>query len=72
MVSCMIWGLAALFTVFHILMDGWMTCDFTSFSTVFQSYQDDGRMIMTVCNWTPFTVIMISSRAGIEPGQLDQ
>ena len=23
-------------------MDGWMTCDFTSFSTVFQSYQDDG------------------------------
>ena len=26
--------------------DGWMTCDFTSFSTVFQSYQDDGRLIM--------------------------
>ena len=23
-------------------MDGWMTCDLTSFSTVFQSYQDDG------------------------------
>ena len=22
-------------------MDGWMTCDFTSFLTVFQSYQDD-------------------------------
>ena len=27
-------------------MDGWMTCDFTSFLTVFQSYQDDVRMIM--------------------------
>ena len=25
--------------------DGWMTCTFTSFSTVFQS-QDDGQMIM--------------------------
>ena len=22
------------------LWDGWMTCDFTSFSTVYQSYQD--------------------------------
>ena len=30
-------------------MDGWMTCDFTSFSTVFQSYQDDGRLIMEDC-----------------------
>ena len=30
-------------------MDGWMTCDFTSFSTVFQSYQDDGRLIMKGC-----------------------
>ena len=33
---------------------GWMTCDFTSFSTVFQSYQDDGRMIMKGCvQWNP-------------------
>ena len=24
------------------LADGWMTCDFTSFLTVFRSYQDDG------------------------------
>ena len=30
-------------------MDGWMICDFTSFSTVFQSYQDDGQMIMKGC-----------------------
>ena len=29
--------------------DGWMTCDFTSFLTVFQSYQDDGRVIMKGC-----------------------
>ena len=27
-------------------VDGWMTCDFTSFLTVFLSYQDDGRLIM--------------------------
>ena len=29
--------------------DGWMICDFMSFSTVFQSYQDNGRMIMKGC-----------------------
>ena len=35
-------------------MDGWMTCDFKSFSTVFQSYQDDGKMIMKGCvQWNP-------------------
>ena len=35
-------------------MDGWMTCDFTSFSTVFQSYQDDERLIMKGCvQWNP-------------------
>ena len=27
-------------------MDGCIFCDFISFSTVFQSYQDDARMIM--------------------------
>ena len=27
-------------------IDGWMTCIFTSFWTVFQLYQDDGQMIM--------------------------
>ena len=36
------------------LMAGWMTCDFTAFSTVFQSYQDYGRMIMKGClQWNP-------------------
>ena len=29
--------------------DGWMTCDFTSFSTVFQSYQDVFCLIMKGC-----------------------
>ena len=36
--------------------DGWMTCDFTSFSTVFHSYQDDGQMILKGCvsrHWNP-------------------
>ena len=30
-------------------MDGRMTCDFTSFTTVFQSFQDDGSLIMKSC-----------------------
>ena len=35
-------------------MDGWMTCDFTSFSTVFQSNQNDERLIMEGCvQWNP-------------------
>ena len=34
-------------------VDGWMTSYFTSFSTVFQSYQD-GRMTMQGCvQWNP-------------------
>ena len=28
---------------------GWLTCDFTSFSKVFQPYQDDGRAIIKGC-----------------------
>ena len=35
-------------------MAGWITCNFTFFSTVFQSYQDDGRVIMKDCvQWNP-------------------
>ena len=31
-----------------------MSCDFTSFSTVFLSYEDDGLMIMKGCvQWEP-------------------
>ena len=29
--------------------DGWMTCDFMSFSTIFQSYQEDEGLIMKDC-----------------------
>ena len=32
-----------------VCFDGWMTCNFTSFLTVFQSYQDDVWMIMKGC-----------------------
>ena len=42
-----------------------MTCDFTSFLTIFQSYQDNEKMC---ANGSPFTVEKISSRAGLEPG----
>ena len=50
-----------------------MNCDFTSFLTVFQSYQDNIRMIKkAVCNETPFTVEKILPRMRIEPGPLDQ
>ena len=34
--------------------DGWMTYDLTSFSTVFQSNQDDERLIIKGCvHWNP-------------------
>ena len=38
-------------------MAGWMTCDFMSFSTVFQSYQDNGQLIMKGC-------VQLSARVG--------
>ena len=44
-----------------------MTCNFTSFSTVFQSYQDEEWLIMkAVCNGIPFTVEKILPLAGIK------
>ena len=46
-----------------------MICKFTSISTVFQSYQDDGRVIMKGCvQGNPFTVEKTSPRAGLELG----
>ena len=30
-------------------LDGWITCDFTSFLAVFQSYQNDGKMMINDC-----------------------
>ena len=32
-------------------MNGWMTHNFTSFSTVFQSYQDDNERPCTTEHW---------------------
>ena len=32
-----------------VKVDGWMICNFRSFSTVFQLYQDNGWMIMKGC-----------------------
>ena len=56
-------------------VDGWMwmTCDFMFFSSVFQSHQDDGRLIMKGCsNGTPYTIEKIShSRRDSKPGPLD-
>ena len=55
--------------LFHALMDVWLICDFMSFSTIFQSYKDDGRMIMKgLCHGTTFTVENMSPRVAIELG----
>ena len=46
-----------------------MTCDFMSFSTVFQSCQDYRKLIMKGCvQWNPVTVVKIFPWAGLEPG----
>ena len=51
------------------LQIGEMTCDFTSCLTVFQSYQDNERLIIKGCvRLNLFTVEMISPEAGIELG----
>ena len=53
--------------------DGWMTCDFTSFLTVFPSYQFAVPMIMKGCaQWNSVYGEKISPRARIELGPLDQ
>ena len=50
-----------------------MICDFTSFSTAFQSYQDNGRLIMKGCvPSAPLSVEKIMLQAGIKLGPLDQ
>ena len=47
-------------------MNGWIdNLDSTSFSTVFQSYQDDRRIIMKGCvQGTPFMIEKISASGG--------
>ena len=45
-----------------------MTCDFTSFSTVFQSYQDNEKAIMEgYVQWSLFMAEKILTWAGLEP-----
>ena len=53
-------------------IDGWMDCNFASFSTVhvYQLYQDDGWMIMKGCvQWDPkpVTAEINLPQAGLEP-----
>ena len=50
-------------------IDEWMTCDLTSFSTVFQSYWDDGWMIMKGCEQRiPITIEKRLPHAGLKLG----
>ena len=50
-----------------------MTCDFMFFSTVFQSYQDDGRLVMKgYVQWSSVDGLNILPRVGIKLGLLDQ
>ena len=45
-----------------------MLCYFTSFSTVYLSYQDDGRLKRKAArNGTSFTAEKISPQVGLEP-----
>ena len=55
-------------------MDGLVSCDFTSFSTVFQSYQDDWRMIMKgSMQWNPrLRSKRFRLELGANTGPLDQ
>ena len=37
-----------------VILDGWMSCNFTSFLTVFLSYQNYVKVIMEGCvHWNP-------------------
>ena len=50
-----------------------MICNFTSLSTVFQAYQDNGGLIMKdYVQEASFTAEKISPPAGIELDPLDQ
>ena len=45
-----------------------MTCDFISFSTVFQSYQVDGQVVMKgYVQWEPFVIQRFLLPSGLEP-----
>ena len=54
-------------------MDRRMTYNFMSITTVFQSYQDSGWIIMKgLCYGTPFMVEKMLPQVGLEPGLPDQ
>ena len=48
-------------------MAGSMTCDFMSFATVFQSYQDDGRLVM-ICRLCAMELHLQVRRFRLEQG----
>ena len=55
------------------LSHGWMTCDFTSFSTDFQLYQDDGRLMDGCVQWSPvYDRKYPCLKRGSNPGPLDK
>ena len=56
--------------VLESIKNGWVTCDFTSFSIVFQYYQDDGSTKMKrSCSMVPCSRLeRLPSRAGLELG----
>ena len=59
----------------QLCMYGWMTCDFTSFSTVFQSYQDEERLtkhVLGCLQWNSVYDWEDFASSGIELGPLDQ
>ena len=58
-----------MYLILTLWIDGWMTSDFTSFSIVFQSYQDKGQMIMKGCvQGNSVYSSLISPRAELELG----
>ena len=55
------------------LSHGWMTCDFTSFSTDFQLYQDDGRLKDGCVQWNSvYDCKYPRLKRGSNPGPLDK
>ena len=49
----------------YLPMEGWMTCNSSSFLTVFQSYQDDVRVIMKgYAQWSLVSCWKISASSG--------
>ena len=52
--------------ILSIKIDGQVTCNFTSFSTVFQSYQDDRQVIMK--GFVQWNLLMVD---GLEQGLKD-